>query len=76
MCIHQLVWVKRTPYVNCSECDLRLRLATYTEAVYIYDNDAFGVDGPMVFTDSGSLVVPVDYVCPVNHVKGSLDESA
>jgi hypothetical protein len=67
--IHTLVWVKRTPYVNCSECGLQLRLASYTEACYIYEYDAFGPDGPMVFTESGSLVVPLNYAAPINYVK-------
>lgn len=67
--IHTLEWVKRTPHINCTGCDLRLRFATYTEAVYIYDHDAFAPDGPMVFSTSGSIAVPLDYQCPVNYVK-------
>lgn len=67
--IHTLVWEKFTRFVNCSGCDLALRFASYDEANFIYDNEAFGPDGPMVFGSAGALVVPINYTIPKESVK-------
>lgn len=42
------------------ECGLRLRLATYDEAVMIHATGATGPDGPLVWRNN-MVVVPLDF---------------
>lgn len=59
MHIHTLRLVPLTTRVECEGCDIRLRLATYDEAVMIQDEDLRD-DGPLHFR-TGIIVVPVDF---------------
>ena len=68
MHIHTLTWVKRTTYLNCDGCSLRVRLATYAEACYVREFDDFRPDAPMEF-DNRVIVVPLDYSVPSWYVK-------
>lgn len=58
--LHRLVWVKRTTFIECQDCNLRLRFASYDEANHVIATDDFLPDGPMFF-EQGAIVVPLTY---------------
>jgi hypothetical protein len=60
MHLHSLFVVELTTTVQCHECDLTARLATYDEAVFIQQTGLLGTDGIMQ-GPSGFIVVPHDF---------------
>lgn len=62
MHIHTLQLTKTTRVI-CEGCNIDLRLATYPEAVFVQNNNAYADNGPMLIRN-GAVAVPYDFKVP------------
>lgn len=56
--------------VDCAGCDMKFRLASYDEAIFVQMTDLYLTDGPFLCEDS-TVIVPLDFSLWGQHANSS-----